>query len=139
MRAFERIAEEKIRQAVAEGKFDDLRGKGKPLQLVEHPFEHEEQRLVHIILKSNDVKYDWMEIGKEIEVETKKAISTLIAISQAEDSEHKLQTARLAFLRMIAALNRRILDYNGRVPAPAFERKMLNAEEIWQSALADAA
>jgi len=31
--AFEKIAEEKIQEAIATGEFDDLPGKGKPLDL----------------------------------------------------------------------------------------------------------
>lgn len=33
------IAERKIREAMAEGAFDNLKGKGHPLDLEENPFE----------------------------------------------------------------------------------------------------
>lgn len=138
MSAFERIAEERIRQEVAEGKFAEVRGKGKPLHMADHPNEPEDRRLVNSILKSSEVTYDWLECGKTIDFDLEQAVGRLRLLVQKKPSMAECQTARLAFLRMVAALNRRILDYNGRVPTPAFKRRLFNADEIWQLVLKDA-
>ena len=46
-----RSADEAIRKAMEEGKFDNLPGKGKPLKLDEDPFEDPEWRLANKMLK----------------------------------------------------------------------------------------
>ncbi|SDG87505.1 DUF1992 domain-containing protein [Propionivibrio dicarboxylicus] len=48
---FEILAEQKIRDAIANGDLDDLPGAGQPLDLVDEPFVSPEQRMVNHILK----------------------------------------------------------------------------------------
>ena len=47
---FRKLAEERIREAMENGDFEDLQCKGKPLDLKEDPFVHEELRVVYKIL-----------------------------------------------------------------------------------------
>lgn len=51
---FEKIAEEKIREAMANGEFDNLEGKGKPLSHDAYFAVPEDLRLAHSVLKSNN-------------------------------------------------------------------------------------
>lgn len=59
---FERIAERKIEEAIAEGAFDNLRGRGKPLSAsdLETPLDIR-------ILKNAGVAPEWIQVSKEIE------------------------------------------------------------------------
>lgn len=63
----ELIAERKIEEAMQEGKFDDLPGKGKPLPLDEEWFAPPELRPAIRLLKSAGVLPDWLERAREIE------------------------------------------------------------------------
>ncbi len=59
---FEKIAERKIEEAIAEGAFDNLQGKGQPLNAsdLETPLDIK-------ILKNAGVAPEWIQISKEIE------------------------------------------------------------------------
>jgi hypothetical protein len=62
----ERIAEERIRAAQEEGVFDNLPGRGKPLQLDDDSAVPEDLRLTFKILKNAGYLPIEMEIRKEI-------------------------------------------------------------------------
>ena len=66
-RVIELSAERKLEEAMQEGKFDDLPGKGKPLPLDEEWFAPSELRPAIRLLKSAGVLPDWMERAREIE------------------------------------------------------------------------
>lgn len=66
-RVIELIAERKIEEAMQEGKFDDLPGRGKPLPLDEEWFAPPELRPAIRLLKSAGVLPDWLERAREIE------------------------------------------------------------------------
>lgn len=63
---FNKIIEERIRKAQEEGQFDDLPGKGQPLDLEELNGVREELRLAYKILKNADCKPPELEIKEEI-------------------------------------------------------------------------
>ena len=56
MDKWETIAERKIREAMAEGAFDNLSGKGRPLNLEEDPYEDPSLRMAHRLLRNNGVR-----------------------------------------------------------------------------------
>lgn len=64
--AFDKIAEKKIREAIDNGEFDDLPGKGKPLRLEDDRHVPQDIRLAHKILKNADCLPPELEIRKEI-------------------------------------------------------------------------
>ena len=64
--AFDKIAEKKIREAIDNGEFDDLPGKGKPLKLEDDRHLPQDIRLAHKILKNADCLPPELEIRKEI-------------------------------------------------------------------------
>lgn len=64
--AFDKIAEKKIREAMDNGEFDDLPGKGKPLELEEDRHLPQDIRLAHKILKNADCLPPELELRKEI-------------------------------------------------------------------------
>ena len=73
----EKSVEEIIRRAIQEGKFDDLPGKGKPLQLDQTPHEDPEWRAAHYILKTGGFSLPWIESLNEIESNLLNARSDL--------------------------------------------------------------
>lgn len=66
------LVEEQIRKARERGEFDNLEGKGKPIDLYENPFEPAELRMAFKILKDNDCAPFWIELGKEIDAQIEK-------------------------------------------------------------------
>ena len=70
-------AEEQIRRAIEEGKFDNLPGKGKPLHLDQNPFEDPDWRLANHVLKTSGFSLPWIEKRNEIEalIQTARSIS----------------------------------------------------------------
>lgn len=62
MLACERLAEEKIRDAIAAGEFDNLPGKGKPLDLGEPPGMRPEDRLGYLVLKNGRFLPEYLQL-----------------------------------------------------------------------------
>jgi DnaJ homologue, subfamily C, member 28, conserved domain len=65
--SFHRNADEKIKEAIARGEFDNLPGKGKPLDLDAYFATPEHLRTGYSILKSADIIPEEMELLKQIE------------------------------------------------------------------------
>lgn len=63
---FDKIAEERIRESIQEGEFDNLPGKGKPLQLEDDRHLAADLRLAYKILKNADCLPPEVELRKEI-------------------------------------------------------------------------
>lgn len=77
------VAERKIQEAIDEGVFDDLPGKGKPLNLDDDPLTPAHLRLANKILKNANVLPDWMQLEKEIE-SAREEIARMWARLEAE-------------------------------------------------------
>ena len=65
--SFQKNVDEKIEEAIARGEFDNLPGKGKPLDLDAYFAMPEHLRMGYSILKSADVIPEEMELLREIE------------------------------------------------------------------------
>ncbi len=63
---FEKIVEERIRRALAQGEFDHLPGNGRPLELEEDGCVPEDLRLAYKILKNADCLPPEIELRKDI-------------------------------------------------------------------------
>jgi DnaJ family protein C protein 28 len=126
---FDRIVEERIRAALEEGKFENLPGKGKPLKMDDNPYEAEEWRTAHTLLRKNGFSLPWLELKKEIEQEIQQARRRLRAARHRQDSDWQAQMEQ--FSKVIAAINRKILDYNLQAPSAQFHRRVLDpAQEV---------
>ncbi len=66
MWGFQKIVEERIKKAQEEGLFDDLPGKGKPLELEDDSHIPEDLRLAYKILKNADCLPPELQLKKEI-------------------------------------------------------------------------
>src|SRR3954465_14778910 len=63
---FELIAERKILDAQEEGAFDNLPGKGQPLDLESDARVPAELRAAYRIMKESKILPDWIQLAKEI-------------------------------------------------------------------------
>jgi len=133
--------EELLRQAMAEGKFDNLPGKGKPLQLdKENPHADPAWELAYKILKDAGYSLPWIETIREIEadiessrMELKLAWQWYLAdrgeSSSANCAAAEWQRAQLSFREKMSLLNQRIRNYNLAVPNARFQRPVLVYEQ----------
>ncbi|GAB6184080.1 DnaJ family domain-containing protein [Thermodesulfovibrio hydrogeniphilus] len=97
MDIFQKIAEEKIREAIQQGLFDDLPNKGKPLKLEDYSWVPEDLRLAFKILKNAGCIPPEMELRKEI-IDLKELLKTI------DDDEERI--------RRIRELNFKLLKFN---------------------------
>ncbi|MGB9822842.1 MULTISPECIES: DnaJ family domain-containing protein [Thermodesulfovibrio] len=97
MNIFEKIAEEKIREAMQQGIFDNLPNKGKPLELEDFSWVPEDLRLAYKILKNAGCIPPEMEIRKEI-IDLKELLKTI------DDDEERIKKIR--------ELNFKLLKFN---------------------------
>ncbi|MFN3689716.1 MAG: DUF1992 domain-containing protein [Fimbriimonadales bacterium] len=124
----ELIAERKIEEAMQEGKFDDLPGKGKPLPLDEEWLAPPELRPALRLLKSAGVLPDWLERAREIERLREDAMR-LWRIAEREyprarqlSTERFLEWRESAWQRILTCMqqvNSLVLAYNCTAPANA--------------------
>jgi hypothetical protein len=63
------ISEQQIREGIEDGKFENLPGKGKPLDLDKDAHLSPEVRLANSILKNANVLPEWIQLQQDIEVE----------------------------------------------------------------------
>ncbi len=87
MNAIAKIAEEKIKQAIEDGEFDNLSGAGKPLRLEEETWIPEDLRAAYRILKNAGCIPPELELEKEI-INLKALINTI------DDDEKRLKKIR---------------------------------------------
>jgi DnaJ family protein C protein 28 len=131
--------EEHIRKAMEEGKFDNLPGKGKPLQLEENPNEDPEWRLANHVLQTAGFISPWLEDLNAIEREVEAARaglqrawdwrkSALAGNQSPVYVEAEWARAQDSFREKIIALNKRILDYNLQAPSDRFQILVINVE-----------
>ena len=97
---FERIAENRILEAIEAGLFDDLQGKGKPLNLADDSHIPAELKMAYKILKNADCLPPELELRKEI-----VTLQELVA-SMEDEAEKLLQMRRLNFLMMKLGMTR---------------------------------
>ena len=68
-----KVAERKIQEAIEEGKFDNLPGKGKPIVFDDDPMTPADLRMATKILKNAGVLPDWMQWLQGLGARTVKA------------------------------------------------------------------
>jgi len=145
----ESLIDKLIRESMERGEFDDLPGRGQPIDLSENPFEDPELRTVHRLLRSAGFAPAWIEERKDIDAEFERARATLVrakklygqsgklsAQQSAPAGDHGLsksaqwQRAAREFCEIAAELNQRIRIYNLKAPAAVFHRKTIDAQSV---------
>jgi DnaJ family protein C protein 28 len=130
--------DEQIRQAMQRGDFDNLPGKGKPLDLSQNPHEEPGWRTTYRILKENGYTLPWIETRRAIELDFEKDLKSLQRswdwhVSETSRkkfifAEKEWQQAIQKFYQAVTKLNKRIRNYNLEVPSNQFQRRLINAE-----------
>jgi DnaJ family protein C protein 28 len=134
-----RSLDEQIRKAIADGEFDNLPGKGKPLDLSQNPYEDPSWRMAFNMLRSSGYTLPWIETRQEIEAEFEEsqislarswswrcsALEQNLSYAMVED---EWQRALRSFKDKIANLNQRIFNYNLAVPSDQFKRRVINLD-----------
>lgn len=87
--SLEKVLEEQIQRAISEGKFDNLKGAGKPLNLDDYFATPEDIRVGYTMLKNHEFVPPEVELMKEIGA-LKEKIKT-----SADDAEKKALTKTL--------------------------------------------
>lgn len=139
MSNWEKLIEEKIKDAMKEGAFDDLPGTGQPINLEENPFEDPSLRTAHRLLRNNGFTLPWIEERKEIDASIEGALADLArswrVYEQTQKSGRRLEQAEAdwqqvlgLFRKQIAGLNRRIAAYNLKSPSTTFHHLPVDAE-----------
>jgi DnaJ homolog subfamily C member 28 len=152
---FDRVIEKLIRKAQEEGKFDNLRGTGKPLNLDENPFEDPAASLANQMLKDQGFRPEWLEEDLSLRQELSDARRGLVrardwragqlaalgarqdgpAIQQRVLVAHEWALAQDRFRRKLAEINKTIFVLNLKVPNTRFQRLKLNVDDELQRLL----
>jgi hypothetical protein len=85
--SFEKLVEEKIRQAMADGEFDNLPGRGKPLNMDAYFATPEDMRISYSVLKNAGVIPEQAELLKELE-------SLRLDLEQSVDENERIRIKR---------------------------------------------
>ena len=127
--------DKKIREAMDEGEFDDLQGKGKPLDMDENMFEEDGKWAAHHLLKENGFTLPWISKKNEILTALDRAkiplkrtytlyLDRIGFRSNDQTAIHMWNRAKDDYREKIAGINQQINDYNLMVPSDSF--RMLN-------------
>jgi DnaJ family protein C protein 28 len=136
MKPWEPLVEKKIREAMEQGEFDDLSGKGEPIDLAENPFEDPDWRMAHRMLRNAGFAPAWIEERKDIESEIEAARTTLARIwlvmqnaqhtKQSDSAQVRWRKALEDFRAKSCELNRRIETWNLKAPAVGLHRNWID-------------
>lgn len=117
------VAERKIKEAIDAGEFDNLPGKGQPLDLETNPFEDPQMRAVNRLLKNAKALPPWLQLEKDIDreigllAETKeRALRGLRHTSSAVGRERIAGRLRDQHRERMDLLNTLILHYDFIAP-----------------------
>src|SRR5215211_3929398 len=97
--SIESAIEQKIKEAMARGEFDNLPGRGKPLDLEAYFNTPEDLRMAYSMLKSNDFLPAEVEMFKEI-AELNEKLSSADSEAERQVLSVKLNERKLA-LRLL--------------------------------------
>ena len=119
--SFERIAEEKIREAIDSGVFDNVKGAGEPLASHDDEFAGDDWIGLHV-LRQNGFLPEWLELRKQIHAEKPSVPAAMAewerAIEITGSTVHPLAVrAGENYRKAAAAVNARIDLHNIRCPS----------------------
>jgi DnaJ homolog subfamily C member 28 len=132
--------DEIIRNAMEEGAFDNLRGKGQPLNLDENPNVDPEWQLAYHLMKQNGFAPEFIEQRQAIEMELAQARTALArswawrqqSLAAGEDAEwveREWGKAKQKLGETVNKLNAHLKSYNLNIPLDKLYRKPISMEE----------
>lgn len=102
--SLERLIDEQIRRAIAEGQFDDLQGKGQPIDLKGYFETPEHLRICYSILKNADFVPEEIQLLKDIEALKKQLDSC--SDEKQRDSLNKTITEKTLSFKLLMEKHR---------------------------------
>jgi hypothetical protein len=102
----ERGIEKAIEEAMQRGEFDDLAGKGKPLDLSGYFDAPEEQRVAHMLLRNAGIQPQEIELLNRIAV-LEKEISACQDESRRKKILREIERQRLSFRLLVERARKR--------------------------------
>jgi DnaJ homolog subfamily C member 28 len=140
MKKLGRSIDEQIRKAIEDGQFDNLAGKGQPIDLSVNPHEDPTWRLAFQALRSSGYTLPWIERRRQIEADVDQALENLEQTwrwrtNALSDGEHptafvksEWQRALTEFRQKVVEINQRIFSYNLEVPSHQFQHRKIDLE-----------
>lgn len=120
------VAERKIKEAMDAGEFDELPGRGQPVNLEEDPLTPPEQRVANRILKNSRALPEWIQFENDIRREVAGIDSTrergLRAVRFARNAptrERAAERLRSDYREQLSLVNTLVLKYNMNAPMAA--------------------
>lgn len=135
-----------IREAQERGEFDNLPGRGRPLDLTPNPYALDRE-LAFKILRDAGYAPEWIELDKEIREKLEKARASLArrwdwynagmrelearsdgwALGERQRLRATWLQATTNFEEEVTNINAQITDLNLKVPSPRFQRSKVDA------------
>jgi len=100
--------------AIADGAFEDLPGRGVPLNMEDDSSVPQEWRLAYRLLHSSGLAPAWIEMGDEIRRSVDQARASLAAVDRSDARRAQAEALYAARARV---LNMQIARYNLQAPA----------------------
>lgn len=118
---FEGIAEEKIREAIEQGRFANIAGQGRPLRSSDDEFARDDWIGLHV-LRSNGFLPEWLELRKQVHEDRDGVLAAMRewaeAIEWTGSRTHALsRRAGENYRKAATAINSRIDLHNLRCPS----------------------
>lgn len=131
---WEGLVEKKILEAMERGEFEDLPGRGKPLDLELDPNTPREWDLAFKLLKEAGFAPAWIEQDKEIRSAKEKLFKPLqsyLRTTNLPSRDREVIEARLIaeFRKQASELNRKIDDFNLQAPSLRVHHKRIRIDE----------
>ncbi len=98
--SFDRIVEAIIKEAMERGEFDNLPGKGKPIDLTEYFETPEDVRLANSVLKNAGMTSREVDLLKEI-AELKQILAGILDEKKKQDIEKQIRQKQVEFSLML--------------------------------------
>jgi hypothetical protein len=98
--SFDKIVEALIKEAQERGEFDNLPGKGKPIDLTTYFEAPEEIRLVQSVLKNAGIKSPEVQLLNEI-AEMRQLLAVLVDETKKEEIRKKIREKQIEFSLMM--------------------------------------
>lgn len=124
--------EEKIKEAQEQGDFEDLPGKGKPLDLSENPFIDPALQMTYRLMKDAGFSPAWIALDKEIRADLQRAQKLLDACKsrrQHLNFKNYRKRALEEYEELLKVLNLKIERFNILVPIKEKQRRKIDLLE----------
>ncbi len=141
---FERLVEEKLRDAIAAGEFDNLPGRGRPQDLSVNPYVDPDERMAQDMLRAHGYGLPWMEERRDLLRDRERLVASLRTAwerhggglptaAQRNRQRARWQHAVEAFRRDAEALDARIRSHNLTVPLVGMRVRRLDVNDVVES------